>query len=140
MADKGFKLNIDIKGFQGKLQRHLIKTMNEVMVRVVGFVKTNFGPSNQKGKNPSRPGSAPNIGTGTLRNSITFRVDVEGADVLGTYGVRKGPADEYGKRLELGFVGLDSLGRNYNQQPRPFLKPAYRKNKRKIVKILGGKK
>lgn len=110
--------------------------MNEVCTKLVAFTIQNFGPSNMGGKNPSRPGKAPNVGRGILRNSITFTVGREGKDVVGYYGVRRGPASKYARRLELGFVGLDSLGRNHNQEPRPFLTPAYSKNKRKIFKIL----
>jgi hypothetical protein len=137
MTNSKFNLKMNINKYQKKLVDHLRKNMNEVMVKLVAYVKDNFGPSNLGGKNPSSPGSTPNIGQGTLRNSITFNVIRDGKDVVGIYGVRKGPADEYAKRLELGFVGTDSLGRNINQQARPFLRPAYRLNKRKIVKILG---
>jgi hypothetical protein len=31
----------------------------------------------------------------------------------------------YSRRVEHGFVGKDSLGRNYNQQGKPYLYPAY---------------
>jgi hypothetical protein len=31
--------------------------------------------------------------------------------------------DEYARRIELGFKGTDSLGRNYSQDPRPFIEP-----------------
>ncbi len=33
-----------------------------------------------------------------------------------------------GRRLELGFVGTDSLGRNYNQAPEPYLQPTLNEN------------
>jgi len=46
---------------------------------------------------------------------------------------------EYARRLELGFVGTDSLGRNYNQKPRPHLIPAYERNRLKILAKFGGK-
>ena len=31
----------------------------------------------------------------------------------------------YARRIEFGFVGLDSLGRYYNQAPRPYMRPAW---------------
>jgi hypothetical protein len=34
------------------------------------------------------------------------------------------PSMEYSARLEFGFVGTDSLGRHYQQAPRPYLTPA----------------
>lgn len=35
-----------------------------------------------------------------------------------------GPSMEYSARLEFGFVGVDALGRSYNQAPQPYLSPA----------------
>ena len=46
---------------------------------------------------------------------------------------------EYAKRLELGFVGEDSLGRTINQKPRPHIIPAYEKHRLKILAKFGGK-
>ena len=60
-----------------------------------------------------RPG--PRVITGDYRRSITLEmttVDGRVAAVVGT----SHPA---GRRLELGFVGSDSLGRHYNQPPFP---------------------
>ena len=37
---------------------------------------------------------------------------------------RVGPCVAYGARVEFGFVGKDSLGRNYNQPTHPYLTPA----------------
>jgi hypothetical protein len=36
-----------------------------------------------------------------------------------------GPDVPYGRRIELGFIGTDSLGRKYHQGPRPYLRPAF---------------
>uniref|UniRef100_A0A6H1ZRR4 Tail protein n=1 Tax=viral metagenome TaxID=1070528 RepID=A0A6H1ZRR4_9ZZZZ len=41
----------------------------------------------------------------------------------------------YARRIELGFVGVDSLGRKYNQQPYPYLRPALHKNEKKILEL-----
>jgi len=46
---------------------------------------------------------------------------------------------EYARRLELGFVGTDSLGRTYNQKPRPHLIPAYERHRLKILAKFNGK-
>jgi hypothetical protein len=54
--------------------------------------------------------------SGTNRRSIhTERGE------MGGYLV--GPSAVYSRRLELGFQGPDSLGRVYNQKPRPYMKP-----------------
>lgn len=31
----------------------------------------------------------------------------------------------YARRIELGFVGVDSLGRHYHQAPEPYMRPAF---------------
>lgn len=42
----------------------------------------------------------------------------------GDYYVVVSSPDVYSYRLEYGFVGVDSLGRNVNQAPRPHFRPA----------------
>jgi len=37
------------------------------------------------------------------------------------------PTTKYGRRIELGFTGTDSLGRSYNQRAYPYLQPAVKK-------------
>lgn len=57
-----------------------------------------------------------------------------------------GSSMEYARRLEYGFSDTDSLGRKYNQPPRPFLRPALDENeaeveeaiKLRFQKMLGG--
>lgn len=56
--------------------------------------------------------------TGSLRRSI---VTFPGS---GGLGYMVAPTIIYSRRIELGFVGPDSLGRVYNQQPHPYFKPA----------------
>lgn len=69
-------------------------------------------------KASGRPG--PNAPTGDYRRSWgTSFMDGAGwfAGAAGTNAVQ-------GRRLELGFVGTDSLGRHYNQPPYPHVGPA----------------
>jgi hypothetical protein len=40
------------------------------------------------------------------------------------FSSKTGPGMVYSRRLELGFVGADSLGRVYNQHENPYVKPA----------------
>ena len=66
-------------------------------------------------------------------------VDCGAGNVIqGLVGVRKGPADKYARRLELGFAGLDKLGRIYNQAPRPYLRAALQQTRGRLAKILRG--
>ena len=82
---------------------------------------------------PSPPGHAPASVTGTLKARITHKIDK--ATMTGQVGTNL----EYARRLELGFVGVDSLGRKYDQAPRPYLRPALEKNKALIKKLFGAK-
>ena len=60
------------------------------------------------------------VRTGTLRRSVLSRVLAAG-DGVTAYSV--GPTTVYGRRIELGFHGPDSLGRVYHQGPHAYLKP-----------------
>lgn len=68
----------------------------------------------------TRPG--PHIITGRLYNSLRVRTD--GRRVL-VYP--SGTTAPYARRIELGFVGADSLGRVYNQPPYPYFAPGVRR-------------
>jgi len=82
--------------------------------------------------------------TGRLAGSITIAANfsnavsglqspAESADGLAAPGGNKEDAPfavtgtnlEYARRIEHGFVGKDSLGRSYNQAPKPYLHPAF---------------
>lgn len=84
--------------------------------------KSSFGPAHAKGT--AKASSQPQSITGTLRRSIGV-VDITSAG-LGVWAARIAPTVIYGRRIELGFHGTDSLGRNYTnpgQPAYPFLKP-----------------
>ena len=92
-------------------------TLEKACVLVKGTAKKSIG----KVKAPSSPGHAPATVTGTLKRSIAHELSptkLEG---------KVGTNIEYGRRLELGFIGVDSKGRRYNQAPRPYLRPALHK-------------
>jgi hypothetical protein len=42
----------------------------------------------------------------------------------------------YAKRMEYGFVGTDSLGRTYDQAPRPFARPAMENKRAEIANTI----
>lgn len=60
--------------------------------------------------------------TGTLRRDIRPEIVENGVVMVGT-------SVPYGRRIEFGFIGKDSRGRNYHQAARPFLRPAYDEKK-----------
>lgn len=84
--------------------------------------KSNFEGAHRRGE-PRVPNgeNKPNIVTGTLRRSIRSSPVVKFG---GGYMTEVGPTTEYGRRVELGFRGTDSLGRRYNQPPYPYFGPA----------------
>lgn len=61
-----------------------------------------------------RPG--PNIITGAFHDSWTYAAGAESATVAN--------GSVQAARLEFGFVGVDAIGRHYNQPPYPSLAPA----------------
>jgi hypothetical protein len=67
----------------------------------------------------SFPGQPPRKQSGMLFRSITTKVVVGGGTVTGHVGSNMA----YARRLELGFTGRDSLGRIYDQKPRPYMRP-----------------
>jgi len=85
------------------------------------------------GLDPSKPGQPPKKVVGTLFRSIEQDVRVDTLAIVG----RVGSNLSYARRLELGFTDTDSLGRTVNQAPRPYLRPALRRNRRILAQILG---
>lgn len=73
-----------------------------------------------KARASGRPG--PNAPTGDYRRSIASKFEQQGDTYVGIVGTAK----PQGRRLELGFVGADRLGRVYNQPPYPHFRPAHR--------------
>lgn len=73
------------------------------------------------------------VETGTLRRSI--RVEGPKAESLAVYSARIGPTVIYGRRIELGFRGSDSLGRVYNQAGQPYLRPAFESVNDRLAEI-----
>jgi hypothetical protein len=77
-----------------------------------------MGVARIRGNASGRPG--PNVITGAYRNSWraeTRRLPYGAVCTIGT-------DLPYGRRLEYGFTGTDSLGRSYAQPPFPHVQPA----------------
>lgn len=126
--------------FQAKLalavERGMTRAVLLVKNKVVDSISTGQ-PVRRSGKSligldPSKPGEPPHVLQGRLRQSIAHQVSVEGAEIVGKVGTNI----EYGRRLELGMHGTDSLGRTVNQEARPYLRPAITGNRRAILREL----
>lgn len=109
--------------------------MNTAVVFLQGDIKRSLNVGNPGGRNPSKPGQPPRKVTARLFNSIFGKVIRNGSQIIGVVGTNV----IYGRRLELGFVGKDSAGRNYDQAPRPFIRPAFTRNRDRVKRILGAK-
>lgn len=95
-------------------------TVVEGTSMVVAAAKRNFEGAHKKGE--PHTGLHPNVVTGNLRRSIISTPPVRvGA---GEYLATAGPTQIYGRRVELGFRGEDSLGRRYDQPGYPYFGPA----------------
>lgn len=82
--------------------------------RLKSSISTNWtGSPNERGKVGAKAKASDGVGQPQKKGrKDTFSATV-GTNVV------------YGRRVELGFVGRDSLGRRYNQAAKPYLYPAY---------------
>ena len=80
----------------------------------------------------SAPGEPPASDTGHLVNSIESNPNAD--DISTTVAAKT----VYAARMEFGFVGTDSIGRKYDQAPRPFLRPALANVKDQLVGLVVG--
>ncbi len=119
----------------GKTADQVERGMLRAVIYVEGEVKDMVSRGNIHGDNPSLPGEPPKVVSGVFRANITHLV-VRNADgsISGFVGERENVA--YAMRLELGFVGMDSLGRNIDQAPRPAFRPALLRSRAKIVELI----
>lgn len=109
------------------------KRMERACIVVRDQVKVLVNRGNPTGKDPSLPGEPPKKVSGRFFGSVSYRVVHQGEAVIGQVGSDV----PYQPRLELGFVGADSLGRVYHQAPRPAFRPALTLQQANIRKIFG---
>lgn len=98
-----------------------------------------YRPAQGKRKLTSNLINSINYATATTQGSIKGNTD--GAQLeqpLDKDTVKIGTTVVYARRVELGFTGQDSLGRNYNQKAKPYLRPIL-KLKNKIIRLFVGK-
>lgn len=67
--------------------------------------------------------------TGTLRRSIESDIDQQAGDVI------VAATAPYARRIEYGFVGSDSRGRNYHQAAKPYMRPAWDEHRAGIAAV-----
>ena len=94
------------------------------------YTRTSSGGQKATLHKPSEPGETPAIQTGTLRRSIIADILKDGGEYIGLVGPMATVGRQslkYAKWLELG---------TRKMKPRPYLRPAVEKLKRKIYNIL----
>lgn len=84
------------------------------------------------GLDPSAPGEPPKKLSSILADSLATDQRESPLEITGVVGTNV----DYAKRLEYGFTGTDSAGRNVDQAPRPFLRPGLADNLPAIRAIL----
>ena len=124
-----------------RVARLIEKNMGAAMLILQGEVqrKISVGQPVVRSKGGSLRGTVkaqpaptpPRVLSGRLRTSITH--SVEGSLLTRMIIGRVGSNVPYARRLELGFFGTDSKGRNINQGERPYLRPALKENLPKLI-------
>lgn len=118
-------------------EAEVLKRVRRAQLLVQNSIKRSINRGNATGKFPSAEGEPPKKVSARLFSSIAApEPRIEGGVVIGAVGTDV----EYARRLEEGYVGTDSAGRNVNQGPRPFLRPGITNNLPAIKKALGVKK
>lgn len=113
---------------------HNEKKVNKALEVVGAQAVTNVAKQIRKNKS---------IVTSNLINSITFSTVGKSGEMSGktdgkklnkanSQSVKVGTTVVYAPRVEFGFIGKDSLGREFNQPAKPFLRPALIDSKDKL--------
>jgi hypothetical protein len=115
------------------LARGINRTANELHARAVSAVRelTTDGLEKVRDNASGRPG--PERVTGEYVNAMTSRVSVSGGIVEGEIYVSMPRA----LRLEFGFVGTDSLGRQVSAPPYPHWRPTAEWLEDRVPDVLG---
>lgn len=120
--------------FRKELDQRMEKALHRVGVVLVTSVQKSMRQGGGSEGLRSSPGEPPYVQTGTLRKSIRYEVVRQGNALV----LRYGSNEDYARRLELGFAGADSIGRVYAQAARPYLRPALKREKNAIGRMLRG--
>jgi len=146
------EFNTAINKIKTKTNAYVKKAITEMSQAVVESARREFttvvesadgqrvlasGEKKLKGEKIVRKGNhvggvQPHIRSGALARSI--KADITNISV-GRYMAEIGPHMVYGRRVELGFTGQDSLKRNYNQPGYPYLGPGFEKAMPEIREI-----
>lgn len=141
MADQDLKLNWNDAPLSAQLEARFVQRLKQGGVHLQGAIREriNIGaPRDPNSKTVrftagSPPGDPPYKRSNRLFKSIAVSDPVKTGSTL---TIRVGSNLKYARRLELGFTGVDSLGRNVNQAPRPYLRSTLLLEQRVIAGII----
>jgi hypothetical protein len=113
-----YQFDIDDSDFQLQLKNARRRTLENALAVITE--QSALLETAVKSHASGRPG--PRAVTGDYRRSITTAIYVspDRSGILAVVGTNK----PQGRRLEYGFIGVDALGRHYNQPPYPHFRPA----------------
>jgi len=141
MARIKVKITINDKAAMEKLGDVLERKMTGAAMFIEGDVvrRISRGQATRRlksgrliGLDPSQEGESPKVLYGRLKQSITHKVIRKKFIIRAQIGTNV----KYARRLELGYLGLDKIGRLISQGPRPFLRPGLMENKSKIARLI----
>jgi hypothetical protein len=115
------RLDLALKKFAAESELAAKETVTKTAAAAVRYAHANFGGSHAKGL-PHTDGDQPDVVTGYLRRSITMSPAIRTGS--GMWETTASVNAVYGRRVELGFHDVDSLGRAYNQRGYPYFGPA----------------
>jgi hypothetical protein len=122
-GEQGFEQSVD--GLLRFVEEATREAVQRSALLIEANAKASFGPAHEAGTEKTvfdRPQSI----TGALRRSIEV-VESSHRTIRG-WEAKVAPQMIYGRRIELGFTGTDSLGRDYDQPPYPYFSPGVEKS------------
>ncbi len=118
MASAKLELKIKKLAFTRKTKAHIARNLNFLGQELRGLLKiqvsTPYPPA-------SRVGESPHKRSGDLQKGFEQTIKKG----IFSVSLRIFTNVPYARRLELGMVGTDRLGRNINQGPRPYWRPVF---------------
>ncbi len=138
MPASNYRMNWDDVKIKTLVSGSMLRNLRVAGLFLQGEIRKSINRGNPTGDDPSAPGEAPKKVSAQLFDSIAVTEPyVDGTVLRIVVGTNK----VYARRLEFGFFGTDSLGRNVHQEARPFLRPGLYNNTSTIARIaLTGRK